>query len=57
VHYAHQCRERRAEPVMEKETANFCEYFEMIKREFVPKQGTGKREEQARDQLRKLLGD
>lgn len=25
---AHRCRERRAEPVMEKDRSNFCEWFE-----------------------------
>jgi len=31
-HVAHQCRERRAEPVLEKEVGNFCEYFEFAAR-------------------------
>jgi hypothetical protein len=60
VHYdprvAHQCRERRADPVQDKNTANFCEYFEMARREFVPP-GTNPREADARDRLKKLLGD
>ena len=54
---AHQCRDRRADPVAEKHAANFCEYFEMIRRDFVPKEGTNSREAAARDQLKKLLGD
>jgi hypothetical protein len=59
VHFAerlaHQCKERRAEPVFEKQMANFCEYFEMIRREF---KGVGPdaREQKARDTLKKLLG-
>ncbi len=49
---AYQCRERRAEPVMEKERANFCEYFEMTERPFnnQPKQSN------AAEKLKKLLG-
>jgi ribosome-binding protein aMBF1 (putative translation factor) len=53
---AHQCRERRAEPVAEKAAANFCEYFE-----FVPRVWAGatanSREAEARERLRKLFGD
>jgi hypothetical protein len=60
IHYAprlaHQCKERRAEPVHEKHMANFCEYFEMIRREFTPAGGGGSREDAARDVLKKLLG-
>ncbi|HYG25198.1 MAG TPA: hypothetical protein VEH04_20710 [Verrucomicrobiae bacterium] len=63
VHYdaraAYQCRDRRAEPVEEKGAANFCEYFEMARREYVRKVdafGTA-RESQARNALKKLLGD
>lgn len=54
---AHQCRDRRADPVAEKNMANFCEYFEMAKRDFVPKSASDARESSARDQLKKLLGD
>ena len=52
---AHQCKERRAEPVHDKAMANFCEWFEMIRREY---QGSGPdaREQAARDTLKKLLG-
>ncbi|MCS1408177.1 MAG: hypothetical protein M2R45_01347 [Verrucomicrobia subdivision 3 bacterium] len=52
-HAAYQCRERRAEPVMEKDRANFCEYFEMVLRTF----GGTKKVPDAADKLRKLLGD
>ena len=31
---AYQCRERRAEPVMEKKRSNFCEYFDFAFREW-----------------------
>ena len=52
---AHQCRDRRADPVAEKHMANFCEYFDMAKRIWRG-QGVNQREESARDQLKKLLG-
>ncbi|MGC8744261.1 MAG: hypothetical protein ACP5T0_10325 [Verrucomicrobiia bacterium] len=54
---AYQCRDRRAEPVQEKHLANFCEYFEFAKRTFIPNTEEMKREQAAREQLRKLLGD
>jgi len=57
VHAAYQCRDRRAEPVLEKATANFCEYFDFVRRVFAPKDQTNTREAAARAQLRKLLGD
>jgi hypothetical protein len=54
---AQQCRDRRAEPVAEKHLANYCEYFEMIRREYrAPVEDTS-RESKARDTLKKLLGD
>jgi hypothetical protein len=56
---AHQCRDRRAEPVADKQMANYCEYFEMIRREYVSKEdafGTS-RESKAREDLKKLFGD
>ena len=61
MHYeprmADQCRERRAEPVHEKHMANFCEYFEFVKRVWVAKTGVDARENAARENLKKLLGD
>lgn len=54
---AYQCRDRRAEPVAEKHMANFCEYFDMIPREFAAKPANDSRESAAREQLKKLLGD
>jgi hypothetical protein len=51
---AYQCRDRRADPVAEKHTANFCEYFDFIRREWKGKQ-PDKREAAARDQLKKLF--
>ena len=56
---AYQCRDRRAEPVEEKHAANYCEYFEMARREYVPTRDAfgASREASARDTLKKLLGD
>ena len=56
---AYQCRDRRAEAVEEKTAANYCEYFEMIRREFVKKDDAfgSSREAQARDTFKKLFGD
>lgn len=54
AHVAHQCRDRRAEPVMEKDRGNYCEYFEMTRRSSENDNGPG---ESAADRLRKLLGD
>ncbi len=54
---AHQCRDRRADPEAEKHVANFCEYFEMVRREFVPPSEDRSREGKARDALKRLLGD
>ena len=54
---AHQCRDRRADPVAEKHAANFCEYFDMVKRVFAGPEAASSREDAAREQLKKLLGD
>src|SRR3954452_20732010 len=54
---AHQCRDRRAEPVAEKHMANYCEYFEMVRREYVPVAEEVSREAKARQTLKQLLGD
>jgi hypothetical protein len=54
---AHQCRDRRADPVMEKAVGNFCEYFELARRAFVAKDKTNTREDAAREKLKKLFGD
>jgi hypothetical protein len=54
---AHQCRERRAESVLEKTVGNFCEYFEFAKRGWTPKSEINSYESTAREQLKKLLGD
>jgi hypothetical protein len=54
---AQQCRERRAEPVLEKAAGNFCEYFEFARRVWTPKSEANPRETAARDTLKKLFGD
>jgi hypothetical protein len=54
---AQQCRDRRADPVFEKAVGNFCEYFELARRAFVPKTETNPCEGAARHQLKKLFGD
>lgn len=56
VRVAHQCRDRRAEPVFDKQAGNYCEWFEMARREFRGTTGDP-REQAARDTLKKLLGD
>ena len=52
---AYQCKDRRAEEVAEKHMANYCEWFEMARREFKGA-GPDAREDKARDLLKKLLG-
>ena len=54
---AHQCRDRRADPVQEKAAGNFCEYFEMASRVFTPREPANPREDAAREKLKKLFGD
>ena len=54
---AQQCRERRAEPVLEKDAGNFCEYFDFIVREWKPKGEDHSRESAARERMKKLFGD
>jgi hypothetical protein len=54
---AQQCRDRRAEPVDDKESGNFCEYFDFARRVFRPRDDTNPREKSARDQLNRLFGD
>jgi hypothetical protein len=54
---AYECRDRRAEEVAQKDRSNFCEYFDMTRREFVAPQDGDGREDAARARLRKLLGD
>ncbi len=61
THYAkgvaHECRERRADPVADKASANFCEYFDFMKREWTGDGAPDTREDEAREKLKKLFGD
>jgi hypothetical protein len=54
---AQQCRERRAEPVLEKHLGNFCEFFDFARRQLVAKDVKDSRAEAAREHLKKLFGD
>ena len=54
---AHDCEERRAEPVAEKGSANFCEYFKFAYREWTGTNEPDAREQKAREDLKKLFGD
>ena len=54
---AEQCRDRRADLVADKHVANYCEYFEFVRREYAPPGGDVSREDKARSALKKLLGD
>jgi hypothetical protein len=54
---AHQCRDRRADPVQEKAAGNFCEYFELARRAYTAKANANTREDAAREKLKKLFGD
>ncbi len=54
---AYQCSDKRADPVQDKELANFCEYFDFAKRAFKPNLEEQKREQAAREKLKKLFGD
>lgn len=54
---AYQCRDRRADPVLDKDQGNFCEYFELAKRKFTAPNLNQPRESKARDELKRLFGD
>lgn len=54
---AHQCRDRRAEPVADKHMANFCEYFDFVRRVYAVKNDANLRESAAKDLLKRLLGN
>jgi len=43
--------------VQEKNSANFCEFFDHIKRDYLPKGAANSREQAARDALKRLFGD
>ena len=54
---AHWCRERRAEPVEDKDRGNFCEWFEFATRTWTGVGAKDPREDSARAALKALLGD
>ena len=54
---AEQCRERRADLVHEKHVVNFCEFFDFAKRAWRGLDFKNVREDAARANLKKLLGD
>lgn len=54
---AQQCVETRAEEIMDKEHANFCEWFDFAPREWRPPAQDTRREDSARAALKRLLGD
>ena len=54
---AHQCRERRAEPVIEKNRSNFCEYFDFIFRFWDQKKNTNSSHKTAKKAFEKLFGE
>ena len=54
---AEQCRDRRAEEVLEKARANFCEWFELARREWQAPVQDNRREDSARATLKRLLDD
>jgi len=55
-HAAHQCRDRNAEPVPDKDGGNFCEFFGFARRSFNPAAASPDRGDAARAQWRKLFG-
>ncbi|MEJ0088713.1 MAG: hypothetical protein WDM80_03025 [Limisphaerales bacterium] len=57
VRVSQQCRERRAEPVLEKANGNFCEYFDFARREWKAKSEINPREASARERMNKLFGN
>ena len=52
---AAQCRDRRAEPVMDKDRGNYCEFFQFALRLWKAPVAPTPREAAARAQLRSLL--
>ncbi|RME93169.1 MAG: hypothetical protein D6766_08675 [Verrucomicrobia bacterium] len=53
---AQQCREVRAEPVADKDRANFCEWF-VFGEDTHGRWPQDRRAEEARERLRRLFGD
>jgi hypothetical protein len=53
---AYECAEPKADPVLDKDRANYCEWFAFAKRVYRPKTGRD-RAADARDAFKKLFGD
>ena len=54
THFNNSCRETEAEPVVEKNRRNFCEFFSFTREPF--EKGGGGREAEARAKLEGLFG-
>jgi hypothetical protein len=54
--YNNACTEPMADPVVEKERRNFCEYFYFSREPFRPAQASSGREAEARKKLNALFG-
>lgn len=53
---AYQCTEPKADPVVDKDRSNHCEWFQFASRLYAPKAGPDRAAE-AREQFKKLFGD
>ena len=56
LHYNNSCRETMADPVVEKDRRNFCEYFSFSRTPFAGKAPTRDRAAEARSKLDALFG-
>ena len=54
---AHQCKERRAEPIMEKNRSNFCEFFDFLMRDWGGKEIETSSSKTAKEAFQKLFND
>ena len=54
---AEQCRDRRADPVLDKDRGNFCEFFQFATRSWSAPALATSREQAARDTLKSLFDD
>jgi hypothetical protein len=56
VRYNNACTETMADPVVEKDRRNFCEYFYFSRAAFTPKAQTASRQAEARAKLNAFFG-
>lgn len=54
---AHQCKERRAEPIIEKNRSNFCEYFDFIIRDWTGEESDLSSSKKAKEAFQKLFNN